>query len=227
MAFVFTPPPQVALPVAGTDKLFPVNRVYCVGRNYVDHAYEMGGDPNKEPPFFFMKNPDALITDGEFPYPSESTNVHWELEYVFGLKSGGTNIYPEDAEKHVFGYAVGLDMTRRDLQNLAKKMGRPWETSKAIDKSGPMSALVPVETLGHPRKAAMWLDVNGERRQNSDISMMIWDVAHIISYASKFWELKAGDVFFTGTPAGVGACKRGDVMHCHIDGIPDLRITVA
>lgn len=226
MAFVFDPPPQAALPVFGTDQQFPVHRIYCVGRNYADHAREMGHDPDREPPFFFQKNPDNLISDGTFPYPMASEDVHWELELVAALHSGGINIPVEDAMKHVFGYAVGLDMTRRDLQGVAKKMGRPWEVGKAFEKSAPCTGITRAAEAGDLTKGRIWLDVNGEVRQDSDLSKMIWSLPEQIAYLSGLFELKAGDLIMTGTPEGVAATKRGDVLQGHVEGLPDLVVKV-
>ncbi len=225
-SYVFDPPPQAALPIAGSERLFPVRRLYCVGRNYAEHTREMGFDPDKEPPFFFMKTPDALRTDGKFPYPAASSDVHWEIELVVALKSGGKNIKAVDALDHVFGYAIALDMTRRDLQGAAKKAGRPWEVGKAVDDSAPCTALQPAEKIGHPAKGAIWLDLNGARKQTGDLAQMIWDIPSQIEYLSGLWELKAGDLIFTGTPAGVGAVKKGDHLKGHVDGVGDLDVTV-
>lgn len=226
MTYVFAPPPMPALPIVGSDKLFPVHRIYCVGRNYAEHAREMGFDPDKEPPFFFQKSPDNLVLDGKFPYPSASREVHWEIELVVALKSGGVDIEPEHALEHVYGYAVGLDMTRRDVQSQMKKLGRPWEVGKAFDHSAPCTAIWPADKIGHPRTGAIWLDVNGERRQTGDLGEMIWDIPSQIAYLSGLWELKAGDLIFTGTPSGVGAVKKGDRLRGHIDGVGDLEVTV-
>jgi fumarylpyruvate hydrolase len=226
MTYVFAPPPMPALPIVGSDKLFPVHRIYCVGRNYAEHAREMGFDPDKEPPFFFQKSPDNLVLDGKFPYPSASREVHWEIELVVALKSGGVDIEPEHALEHVYGYAVGLDMTRRDVQSQMKKLGRPWEVGKAFDHSAPCTAIWPADKIGHPRTGAIWLDVNGERRQTGDLGQMIWDIPSQIAYLSGLWELKAGDLIFTGTPSGVGAVKKGDRLRGHIDGVGDLEVTV-
>ncbi len=226
MGYVFDPQPQAALPVAGSAQLFPVHRIYCIGRNYAEHTREMGHDPDREPPFFFQKNPGNLDTSGEFPYPVKSEDVHWEIEMVCALQSGGKDIAEADALAHVFGYGVALDMTRRDLQGVAKKMGRPWEIGKAFDRSAPATPLVPASVVGHPDKGAIWLEVNGERRQEGDLGQMIWSVPEQIAYLSAHFELKAGDVILTGTPAGVAACKRGDKMVGHVDGLPDLKVTV-
>jgi fumarylpyruvate hydrolase len=225
-SYVIPAPAQAALPVAGTTAHFPVRRIYCVGRNYAEHAVEMGHDPNKEPPFFFMKCADNLLTTGKFPYPSESKDVHFEIELVVALKSGGKNIAAADALKHVFGYAVGLDMTRRDLQSQMKKLQRPWEIGKAFDHSAPCTAIQPVEKVGHPVKGAIYVDVNGERRQTGDLNQMIWDVPSQIVFLSQLFELHPGDLIFTGTPAGVGGIKKGDTMVGHVDGVADLTVSV-
>jgi fumarylpyruvate hydrolase len=224
--YVVPQPAQAALPVAGSSAQFPVRRIYCVGRNYAEHAVEMGHDPNKEPPFFFMKCADNILTSGKFPYPTETKDVHFEIELVVALKSGGKDIAAADALKHVYGYAIGLDMTRRDLQAQMKKLQRPWEIGKAFDHSAPCTAIQPVEKIGHPTKGAIYVDVNGERRQTGDLNQMIWDVPHQIAFLSKLFELKAGDLIFTGTPAGVGGVKKGDIMMGHVDGVGDLTVTV-
>jgi fumarylpyruvate hydrolase len=226
MTYAFTPAPQPTLPIKGSDKLFPIHRVYCVGRNYSEHAREMGHDPNKEPPFFFQKNPDNVVTDGRFPYPSATKDVHFEIELVVALRSGGTNIKAADAMKHVFGYAVGIDMTRRDLQAEAKKLQRPWEVGKAFEKSAPCTPLVPAQHVESPARGAIWLEVNGERKQTGDLAQMIWDIPHQIEFLSGLFELEAGDLIFTGTPAGVGAIKKGDRLKGHVDGVGDLEVTV-
>ncbi|MEF2547721.1 fumarylacetoacetate hydrolase family protein [Aurantimonas sp. E1-2-R+4] len=226
MSHVFTPAAIPALPVRGSADTFPVRRVYCVGRNYADHAIEMGHDPNKEEPFFFQKNPDNLTTGDTFPYPGKSSDVHHEIELIVCLGKGGEEISVEDALSHVYGYAVGLDMTRRDLQGVAKKLGRPWEVGKAFEDSAPVSEVVPASAIGHPDAGAIWLKVNGETRQSGDLNQMIWKVAESISYLSGLFRLAPGDVIMTGTPAGVGAVQRGDVLEGHIDGIGDLKVTV-
>lgn len=227
-AYVFTPLPIPTLPVAGTDKLFPVHRIYCVGRNFADHAIEMGHDPNREPPFFFQKNPDTLVLSGQdFPYPSSTKDVHHEIELVVALHKGGKDIPLDAAMSHVFGYAVGLDMTRRDLQGEAKKMGRPWETGKAFEASAPCTPLVPAADAGDITSGAIWLKVNGETRQSGDLNQMIWKVPEMISYLSGLFELQPGDLIFAGTPAGVGAVERGDEMLGHVDGIGELHTRVA
>jgi fumarylpyruvate hydrolase len=225
MSYAFTPVPQPALPIKGSDQLFPIHRIYCVGRNYAEHTKEMGGD-TKDPPFFFQKNPDNAIADGTFPYPPHTQNVHFEIELVVGLQSGGVNIEPAEAMHHVFGYAVGIDMTRRDLQDVAKKLARPWEVAKAFEHSAPMTAIVPAQHVETIAKGAIWLEVNGVRKQTGDLSQMIWDVPNQIAFLSTLFELKAGDLIFTGTPAGVGATMKGDKIRGHVDGVADLEVTV-
>ncbi|WP_163270255.1 fumarylacetoacetate hydrolase family protein [Chelativorans alearense] len=224
--FVIEPTAFPAVPVAGSEKLFPVHRVYCVGRNYAAHAVEMGHDPDKEPPFFFQKNPDNLDTSGTFPYPPASNDVHYEIEMMVALKSGGRDIPVERALDCVYGYGVALDMTRRDLQGVAKDMGRPWEVGKAFEASAPCTALVPAATTGHPNEGAIWLDLNGERKQTGDLNQMIWKVPEMINYLSGLFTLAPGDIIFSGTPAGVGAVERGDVLRGHIEGIGDLEVRV-
>ncbi len=227
MAFVIPAPPQPDLPVAGTDDSFPVRRVYCVGRNYADHAREMGHDPDREPPFFFQKCPDNLLVGGgDFPYPVKSGDVHWEIELVLALSRGGQNIPQGRALDHVYGYAVGLDMTRRDLQGEAKKMGRPWDVGKAFEHSAPCSALHPAARIGHPETGRIWLERNGALRQDGDLNQMIWKIPEMIEYLSGLFTLAPGDLIFTGTPAGVGAVQRGDVLNGGVDGADEISITV-
>jgi fumarylpyruvate hydrolase len=224
--YAITPPPIVTLPIEGSDAVFPVRRVYCIGRNYAAHAIEMGHDPNREPPFFFQKNPNNLITGDSFPYPPKSSDVHHEIEMVVALKSGGVNIPVDKALDHVWGYGLGLDMTRRDLQGVAKDMGRPWEIGKAFEDSAPVSALRPVSDVGHPTAGLVQLKVNGVAKQTGDLNQMIWKVPEMISYLSDYFELAAGDVIMTGTPSGVAAVVKGDLMDCHVEGVGDLRVTV-
>ena len=227
MKYVITPPPQTFLRVKGMDAVFPVHRVYCVGRNYAAHAIEMGGNPDREAPFFFQKNPDNLVIDGgDFPYPPRSDDVHHEIEMVIALAKGGRDIPLDQALSCVFGYGVGLDMTRRDLQAECKKQGRPWEVGKAFEKSAPCSALARAAEIGHPDKGAIWLKVNGERRQEGDLNQLIWKVPEMISYLSGLFELAPGDVIMSGTPAGVGAVRRGDRMHGHVEGIGEIKAQV-
>jgi fumarylpyruvate hydrolase len=225
--YIFAPQPLPTLPIRGSDKLFPVHRIYCVGRNYAEHAIEMGHDPNREAPFFFQKNPDTLVpSGGTFPYPDASKDVHHELEMVVALKSGGKDIPQDRALSHVFGYAVGLDMTRRDLQGEAKKLGRPWEVGKAFESAAPCSEIVAASAIGHPAQGAVWLKINGQDRQKGDLNQLIWKVPEMIAYLSGLFELRAGDLIFSGTPAGVGPVKRGDVLHGGVDGVGELKVTV-
>jgi fumarylpyruvate hydrolase len=226
MADYVIPAPQIpSIPVSGGGS-FPVRRVYCIGRNYAAHAVEMGHDPNRESPFFFQKNPNNLDSSGEFPYPPHSNDVHHEVELVVALKSGGTNIALSDALNHVWGYAVSLDMTRRDLQAEAKKQGRPWEIGKAFERSGPVGPLLPVSQVGHPDQGRIELKVNGELRQQGDLNQMIWKVPEMISYLSEYFELQAGDVIMSGTPSGVNAVVRGDTMEAGIEGLGSLVVKV-
>jgi fumarylpyruvate hydrolase len=215
------------LPIRGSAQRFPVRRVYCVGRNYAEHAREMGGDPSREPPFFFQKNPDNLFAGSEFPYPTASREVHHEIELVVFLKAGGQDIAGEAALDCVFGYAVGLDMTRRDLQGEAKKAGRPWEAAKAFEFSAPCGEIVPAAEIGHPAAGRMWLEVNGRTAQEGDLAQMIWSVPEAISHLSRLFRIAPGDAIMTGTPAGVGPVQRGDELFGGIEGIGELRVRVA
>ncbi|WP_414473447.1 fumarylacetoacetate hydrolase family protein [Microvirga sp. M2] len=231
MAHVIPTPPVHALPVAGSGDLFPVRRVYCVGRNYAAHAREMGGDPTREPPFFFMKPADALqvVPDGgtvDHPYPPKTQNYHFEVELVVAIAKGGRDIPVEEALDHVFGYAVGLDMTRRDLQDEAKQLRRPWELGKAADLSGPVGPIHPAATLGHPAGGSISLSVDGAVKQKSDLSDMIWSVAEQIAYLSSYFELVPGDVIFSGTPDGVGPVTQGQTMVAAIEGLGEIRLRV-
>ena len=225
--YILTPHPRAALPVAGSPKFFPVHRIYCVGRNYAEHAKEMGHDPSREAPFFFQKNADSLVLDGGvFPYPPKSKDVQHEIELVVALGSGGSDIAAKDALAHVFGYSVGLDMTRRDLQGEAKKAGRPWELGKAFEAAAPCSAIHRVGEIGHPAEGEIALDLNGANRQRGDLSQMIWSVPEIIAHLSGLFELKAGDLIYTGTPAGVGPVQRGDALNGSIAGVGTLTVRV-
>ena len=224
--YVIEPAKQVSLPVRGSDAVFPVRRIYCIGRNYADHAIEMGHNPYKEPPFFFQKNAENVDISGEFPYPPQTSDVHFEMEMIVALKSGGVDIREEDALDHVFGYGLGLDMTRRDLQGEAKKMGRPWEIGKAFERSAPMSELVPASDLGHLNQGRIALQVNGAARQIGDLNQMIWKVPEMIAYLSRFYDIAAGDLIMSGTPAGVGPIKHGDVMVGEVEGIGSFTVTV-
>lgn len=217
--FVIAPPPQPAIPVAGGG-LFPVRRIYCVGRNYAEHAREMGHDPNAEPPFFFAKPADALVTGGaDVPYPSQTENFHHEIELVAAIGTGGSDIPVAEAMRHVWGLAVGIDLTRRDLQAWAKKGAKPWEVAKGFDHSAPIGTLVPAGGIATPLKGTIELRVNGETRQTADISDMTWDLPHVIAELSKYFELVPGDLIMTGTPAGVGAVDRGDRLEGSVAGI--------
>ncbi|TDR90137.1 fumarylacetoacetate hydrolase family protein [Enterovirga rhinocerotis] len=228
MSYVIDPPAVASLPVEGESGRFPVRRIYCIGRNYAEHAREMGHDPNREPPFFFLKPSDAVLDAArDFPYPPGTKDVHHEIELVVALKTGGRDIAEADALDHVYGYAVGLDMTRRDLQAEAKKMGRPWDVAKGFDHSAPCTALKTVAAIGHPSKGRVWLDVNGQTKQEGDLADLIWTIPEVIATISRLFELKAGDLIMTGTPAGVGAVKTGDVMEGGVEGVGTLRIKVA
>ena len=225
-AYIIDPPPIAAAPIMGSDKLFPVRRVYCICCNYAAHAIEMGHDPNLEPPFFFQKNPNNIEFSGTFPYPAQTKDVHHEIELVVALSKDGTNIPIANALDHVWGYAVGLDMTRRDLQGLAKEMGRPWEIGKAFERSAPMGPIVPASHIGHPAAGKVALKVNGKPKQTGDLHQMIWKVPEMISYLSDYFELAAGDIIMTGTPSGVAAVVAGDTMEAAIDGVGILAVKV-
>jgi fumarylpyruvate hydrolase len=226
MSYVIAPPKQASLPVKGTHLRFPVRRIYCVGRNYNDHVVEMGGIPGREPPFFFQKPSDSLLLDGNFPYPPASLDVHHEVELVVALHSGGKNIAMPESSQHIYGYAVGIDMTRRDLQGDAKKAGRPWEVAKAFDHSAPVSEITPKAGFGLLERAAISLYVKEVQRQNSNIFEMIWSVPEIISELSKLFELHAGDMIFTGTPSGVGPVQPGDEIRAAIERVGELTLRV-
>jgi fumarylpyruvate hydrolase len=228
MKFAIPQPPVAVVPVAGSDTVFPVHRIYCVGRNYVEHAKEMGAS-GREAPFFFMKPADAVLpvsygTLGEMPYPSLTADLHHEIELVVAIGKGGSNIAAADAMEHVWGYAVGIDMTRRDLQAEAKKLGRPWCTSKGFDHSAPIAPIHPVAEAGAIANAGIRLDVNGVTRQKSNIGKLIWNIAETIEHLSKYYALQAGDLIFTGTPEGVAAVGKGDLLEGAIDGLGELRL---
>jgi fumarylpyruvate hydrolase len=227
MNYVFPPAAQASVAVAGSDARFPVHRIYCVGRNYAAHTREMGGDPNRERPFFFTKPADAVVASGaNIAYPSRTADLHHEIELVVAIAKGGRDIAAARALEHVFGYAVGIDLTRRDLQNESKKAGRPWDTSKGFDQSAPISAIKPVRGSEHPRRARIWLSVNGEMRQQGDIADLIWSVPEIIAELSALFALAAGDLIYTGTPEGVGAVKPGDRIEGGIDGVGTLGASI-
>ncbi|WP_173764012.1 fumarylacetoacetate hydrolase family protein [Nitrogeniibacter mangrovi] len=231
MSTVVSAPPQAVVPVAGSSDVFPVRRIYCIGRNYAAHAREMGGAPDREPPFFFCKPADAVYPLGaeeaqDWPYPSMTADLHHEIELVAAIGAGGRDIVVEAALDHVWGYGVGLDMTRRDLQAQMKAQGRSWEVGKAFDHAAPISALRPASTIGHPKAGAIWLDVNGERRQSGDLADMIWSVAEAVAELSRYFLLAPGDLLMTGTPAGVGAVRRGDVLRGGVEGVGEIALTV-
>lgn len=224
MDYVFPPAARSSVPVAGSTARFPVRRVYCVGRNYADHAREMGAD-TREPPFFFSKPADALVPDGgDVAYPQATADLQHEVELVVALAKGGANIPLERALDCVFGYAVGFDLTRRDLQQRSKDKGQPWELGKGFDRSGPISAIRPVAVVGHPARGAIWLKVNGELRQNGDLLQMSWKIGEVIANLSGYVALAPGDLIFTGTPAGVSAVVRGDVLEGGVADVGELQI---
>lgn len=224
---VFAPPPVPAVPVMGSPGLFPVRRIYCIGRNFAAHAIEMGHDPDREPPFFFQKNPDSVLLPGrDLPYPPGTESLHHEVELVVALGAGGRDIPQAGALERVFGYAVGLDMTRRDLQAEAKKAARPWEIGKSFEHSAPVGEIVPAAVSGHPVRGGIRALVNGSQRQEGDLAQMIWKVPEIIAHLSRYFELAAGDLIFAGTPAGVGDVRRGDRIRAEVDGLPALEVTV-
>ena len=226
-AFVFPPPTPASVAVAGSDQRFPVHRIYCIGLNYADHVREFGRDPERSPPVFFMKPADAVVDNGvAVPYPPATTNFHYEIELVVALARGSRDVAAQDALGLVFGYAAGNDLTRRDLQKAAKERGEPWDTSKGFDFAAPVAAIRPAGA-GHVSRGRIWLSVNGAVRQESDVSRMIWDVPQIIATLSRLYELRGGDLIFTGTPAGIGAVKPGDVLEGGVAGLEVLRNTIA
>ena len=225
-SFVIPAPPQPSIAVAGDSKSFPVRRIWCVGRNYLEHIREMGND-ERDPPFFFAKHADMVVADGAtVPYPPLTKDFHHEVELVVALQSGGHNIPADKALGHVYGYAVAIDLTRRDLQGAAKKKERPWEIGKSFDQSAPCGALQPAAKIGHPVKGSIWLSVNGTEKQKGDLTELIWSVPEIIAKLSEQVTLDAGDIILTGTPAGVGALVPGDKVECGIDGIGTLKIEI-
>jgi fumarylpyruvate hydrolase len=225
--FVIQPPPVSSVAVAGTEARFPVRRIICVGRNYAAHAREMGRDPDREPPFFFLKPADTVVdNDATVPYPPQTNNFHYEIELVVAIGRAGFDIPVQTALEHVFGYGVGIDLTRRDLQLQAREQGRPWDWGKGFDQSAPIAPLYPAEQVGHPKSGRIWLAVNGEVKQDSDISKLIWPVADIIAIASQSMELKPGDLIMTGTPEGVGPVQRGEMITGGIDKLGEIRIAV-
>jgi len=227
---VFTVAPPM-LPIVGTSEMFPVRRIYCIGRNYAAHAREMGSDPTREPPFFFQKPSDAIQyvapgTTADHPYPTLTKNYHYEIELVAALGKGGRNVAPEEALSLVYGYTIGLDMTRRDLQRAMGDEKKPWEIGKSFDRSAPLGLLQPAAKVGHLKDGAIWLKVNGQVKQNANLNQMIWSVAEQVSKLSEAFELMPGDIIYSGTPENVGPVVKGDVMDAHIDGLPDIRVRV-
>ncbi|MEO5659428.1 MAG: fumarylacetoacetate hydrolase family protein [Polaromonas sp.] len=230
MNFVITPPATVSVPVVGTEARFPVHRIYCVGRNYEEHAKEMGFS-GREPPFFFLKPADAIVaveagSTASMPYPSLTHNLHHEIELVVAIGTGGKNIKAADAHRHIFGYAVGLDMTRRDLQGEMKKQGRPWCIGKAFDHSAPIGPITPAAQAGDVPQAEIYLQVNGQDRQRSHVSKLIWNIAETIEHLSAAWELQPGDLIYTGTPEGVAAVVPGDTLTGGVVGLQALSVTI-
>jgi fumarylpyruvate hydrolase len=227
MKFAFDPAETPSLPINGSSHRFPVHRIYCVGRNYADHAREMGGNPEREPPFFFAKPADAIVESGTpVPYPPRTSNLHHEIELVVAIGREGKNIPPEDAGAYIFGYAVGNDLTRRDLQFAARDIGRPWDTAKGFDHSAPITAIHRVEDTGILEQGEIWLTVNDEKRQTSNLDQMIWSVPEIIAELSQLYTLKPGDLIFTGTPSGVGPLVPGDEVEGGVELLGILRFTV-
>jgi fumarylpyruvate hydrolase len=227
MTFVIPPTAQPTVEVMGTDARFPVHRIYCVGRNYAAHAREMGMDPERDPPFFFSKPADAVVGNGTpVAYPPRTSNLHHEIELVVAIGTGGRDIPVKGALDHVLGYAVGNDLTRRDLQFSAREQGRPWDVSKGFDASAPVSAIRLASDMGHPAGGAIWLEVNGETRQRANLSEMIWSVSEIVAELSTYFDLRPGDLIFTGTPEGVGPVQQGDSLVGGIDGLETLRTTI-
>jgi fumarylpyruvate hydrolase len=230
MSYVFNPPSVASLPVIGRSERFPIHRVYCVGRNYEEHAKEMGFT-GREPPFFFLKPADAIVPipageTGSIPYPTLTKNLHHEIELVVAIGTGGRNIKAADAHKHIFGYGVGLDMTRRDLQGEMKKQGRPWDIGKGFDQSAPMGPITPAAQAGDVTKAEIWLQVNGQDRQRSTVSKLIWNIGETIEHLSAAWTLAPGDLIFTGTPEGVNAVVSGDTLVGGVGGLGELRVRI-
>lgn len=231
MTFIFPPEAPMAVPVAGSNDSIAVRRVYCVGRNYAAHAREMGFDPDREPPFFFCKPDNAVVPVAyeqtlELAYPAETANYHYEAELVAVIGKSGSNVPLEQALDYVWGYAVGLDMTRRDLQMKMREMGRPWEIGKAFDASAPVGPIHPASQIGHFQRAGIWLTVNGETKQKSDVTHLIWSVEETVSYLSRFFKLEPGDLIYTGTPEGVGAVKRGDTIKVGVERLGELTVKI-
>ncbi len=226
-AFIFTPPPRPFVAIEGDARRFPVRRIFCVALNYAAHAREMGKEPDREPPFFFSKPADAIVADGSvIPYPSMTENLHHEIELVAAIGAGGADIAVERANDHVFGYAAGVDLTRRDLQTAARNQGRPWDLSKGFDRSAPIGAIRPVAAVGHPSRGRIELSVNGTTKQDGDLADMIWGVPEIIASLSAYVALAPGDLIFTGTPAGVGPLRPGDRVRGSVAGVGDISFSI-
>jgi fumarylpyruvate hydrolase len=225
--YVIPPPVTASLPVSTGARRFPIRRVFCVGRNYAAHAREMGKDPDREPPFFFMKPADAVIeATGVIPYPTLTSQLHHEIEMVVALKAGGTNVEPGDALDLVWGYGVGVDLTRRDIQQEAKELSRPWDWAKGFDASAPCSPIYPVEAVGHPAKGEIWLKLNGELKQRGDLRDLIWSIPEVISAISRAVDLAPGDLVYSGTPAGVGPMQPGDIVTGGVEELTQFTFTV-
>jgi fumarylpyruvate hydrolase len=226
--YAFEPPPRVTARIAGSDALFPVRRIYCVGRNYAAHAREMGHDPDREPPFFFGKPADALQPDtAPVPFPDATADFHHEVELVVALGGGGRDIPASGVHSLVFGYGIGIDWTRRDLQAVAKSEGKPWDAAKGFDRSATLGPLHPVAAVGHPARGRIWLTVNGALRQEADLATLIWSVPEVVAALSALFELRPGDLIFTGTPAGVGPVRRQDRIACGIAGLGEISTVIA
>jgi fumarylpyruvate hydrolase len=227
MEVVVPVPATPVIPVLGTAAVFPVRRIYCIGRNYADHAREMGGDPTREPPFFFGKPQDTVVPGGgSVAYPPVTSNLHYEVELVVALAKGGRDIPVAGARDCIYGYAVGIDLTRRDLQARSKDKGQPWDTAKGFDQSAPVSPITPVSVIGHLEAGAIWLSVNGVEKQRGDLAQMTWRVPEIIAHISSFVALAPGDLIYTGTPSGVGPILKGDRVRCGIEGLGELEIVL-
>lgn len=231
MSYVFTPPAVPSVPVVGRSERFPIHRIYCVGRNYVEHAQEMGFT-GREPPFFFIKPADTAVVipageTGSMEYPTLTSNLHHEIELVVAIGTGGRNIKAADAKKHIFGYGVGLDMTRRDLQGEMKKQGRPWCIGKAFEQSAPIGPITPIDQAGDVENAEIWLQVNGKDRQRSNVNKLIWNIGETIEHLSAAWDLAPGDLIYSGTPEGVAAVVKGDTLVGSVGGLTELRLRVA
>ncbi|WP_025897935.1 fumarylacetoacetate hydrolase family protein [Sneathiella glossodoripedis] len=227
MNYAFEPEATPALPITGQTSLYPVRRIYCVGRNYAEHSLEMGGDPTREAPFFFSKPANTIVqTNTEVTYPQATENFHFEMELVIAIAKEGRDLQPEETAEYIFGYAAGIDLTRRDLQNEAKDKRRPWDTSKGFDQSAPCGPITPASNIQALESSRIWLDVNGSRKQDAKISDMIWNPFEIVSHLSHFFVIKPGDIVFTGTPAGVGQIQKGDVLTGGIDGLENISIAI-